>query len=1026
MSEAAGSLLPEDPWIRSALAVGSDDLFHALAHAKDGEAQTRRLRGKLMRYLIRMSTRPTPFGMFAGVAVAQWDSITDLSIAPGRPATRTRPDMEWLLRLVFTLESAPPVRRHLSYLTHACVFERCGRFFLDEPAPGLQASASPPSGFSVGASEAVRRALTAAYGGVTHGDLTHILGELPGANPERVEALIDHLWKHTFLLTDLRPPLTVTQPARYVMDRLRNVPAAHETRWHLGRYLDAMARWDDLAIEQRTESYQELRNRAQAVDKAAQRLTRTPMSNGSESVNGSTLKSSPRHPAQVDLALRLGGERISRLVGEEAAQAAEILLRLSPWPSGSPQLAGYRQAFEHRYGTGRPVPLLELLSTDFGLGPPSAFPAAAPAAGQIHLARHRTLRDLALDALQEGRTAVELTDELVIQLQTSSPDTSFPRSLDLSVFVLASCPADIDQGDFRLVVGPNFGAPAAGRNAARFAGALAPQATAALHRLASAEAQRSGRLWTEMTYLPEQLRSANVVVRPLIRSHEIAVGTTPGAPPERTVPLGELAVVARGGQLRLRWPARGVDVVACSSHMLNNLHAPAVCRLLDDLRLQGGPQPCGFDWGPAGDFPFLPRVERGRSVLSPAQWRPGHRLACSAEDFPRTLDTWKRQWRVPRYVYLTEGDNRLLLDLDEPGQAEQLRTACDTAPEATSLQEALPAVSDAWMPGPNGHHVVELMVPLTLQSPHDEQDGIYTPLAAEPCGITPSPADRLRPPGSDWLFAKLYCPEVFAQDLITHEIAPFSRGAVASGLADEWFFLRYADPDFHLRLRFRGDPKNLQTGLAPHLSAWTSDLLASGLCTRLSLDTYEREVDRYGGPEGIEVAERIFAADSATTVDLLQLDEDHGSAMDRTLLAVLAVDDLLASLGVDEQGRLAWCQNRVSLGRVTGEEYRRRKAVLRRLLTDHETPPAEAGGEMTARILATRRNALAEPHERLTRLHRSKRLTTPMREMYGDFVHLSCNRLLGNSWPSENHLLELLLRTRRALERAPVNPLGEK
>ncbi|MFJ4723337.1 lantibiotic dehydratase [Streptomyces luteogriseus] len=1024
--EGTNSLLPDDPWIRCALAVGSDDLFHALALAEDGEARTRRLRGKLLRYLIRMSTRPTPFGMFAGVASAHWGAATDLSIAPGQPATCTRPDMKWLLRLVFTLESAPSVRRRLRYLTHPCVFERCDRFFLDEPAPGPRAATAPRSAVSVRASEAVRCAIAAAHDGVTHEDLARLLEEVPGAASEKIEGLIEHLWEHTFLLTDLRPPLTAGQPADYLMGRLRDVPAAQETRQCLGHLLKAMARWDGLAVEERPEGYQELRDLARSVDKAAERVTEAPAPGGLDGTSGIPSHSPSHDPAQVDLVLRLGGEKINRLVGEEAAQAAETLLRMSPWPSGPPLLAGYRQAFEHRYGVGREVPLLELLNSDFGLGHPSVSSAAVPAAGQDNLVRHHTLRNLALDALRDGGRTVHLTDDLVERLQTFSPDTHLPRSLDLSVFVLAKSPAAVDHGDFRLLVGPNFGAAAAGRNAARFAGALGPEAVAALRRLSSAEALGSRRLWTEVSYLPQQLRSANVMVRPLVRSHEIVVGTMPGASPEYTVPLDGLTVAIRDGKLRLRWSVRGVDVVPCSSHMLNNSQAPTVCRFLEDLRLQDCPQPCGFDWGPVGDFPFLPRIERGRIILSPAQWRPGHRLTCPAEDFASTLETWRRQWRVPRHVYLTEGDHRLLLDLDAPSHADQLRTASETAPEATVLQEALPAIPDAWTPGPHGHHMVELMVPLTLRSPHDEPDGNDTAPVAEAHHEKPRLVDRLRPPGSDWLFAKLYCPEVFAQDLITRELATFSRFAVASGLADDWMFLRYADPDFHLRLRFRGKPKHLQAELAPHLFVWASDLVTAGMCTRLALDTYEREVDRYGGPEGLEVAENIFATDSVTAADLLQLDRDHGGTTDRTLLALLAVDDLLASLGLDEQGRLAWCRGRVNLGRATGDDYRCRKAILRRLLANPGQPPAEAGGTTTARILASRRDALTEQRERLTRLHHSKHLTTPIQYMYNDFVHLSCNRLLGREWPSENFLLELLLRTRRALECAPVNPLGEK
>src|SRR4051812_32594810 len=55
-----------DPRARAALAVGTDDLSGALARSL-GAAPAQHLNAKLLRYLIRMTTRPTPFGLFAGV-----------------------------------------------------------------------------------------------------------------------------------------------------------------------------------------------------------------------------------------------------------------------------------------------------------------------------------------------------------------------------------------------------------------------------------------------------------------------------------------------------------------------------------------------------------------------------------------------------------------------------------------------------------------------------------------------------------------------------------------------------------------------------------------------------------------------------------------------------------------------------------------------------------------------------------------------------------------------------------------------
>jgi hypothetical protein len=79
----AGARALGDPRIRRALAVGSQALLAAVERAEHSKLSPRdaaRLNAKLLRYLVRMSTRPTPFGLFAGVALGRWGPSTDLSI----------------------------------------------------------------------------------------------------------------------------------------------------------------------------------------------------------------------------------------------------------------------------------------------------------------------------------------------------------------------------------------------------------------------------------------------------------------------------------------------------------------------------------------------------------------------------------------------------------------------------------------------------------------------------------------------------------------------------------------------------------------------------------------------------------------------------------------------------------------------------------------------------------------------------------------------------------------------------------
>jgi len=280
-----------------------------------------------------------------------------------------------------------------------------------------------------------------------------------GAEQEKVEKLLSDLWEQTILLADLMPAFTTLDPARSLVARLCTIPDAQEEYRNLSGLLDDLCEWDTMAPQPATTHFRLLEDRATT-----------------------SLGEKLDNPFQVDMVVQTKGGHIHHRVGEEAAHAAEVLLSLSPFPDGLANVVSFRNSFIARYNEGREVPLLELLDSGIRRGEVGSIPRASPSRNASQARRSDRLIDLACRALRGKTRTVVLDDDLLAELRTCIPSAvTAPPTLDLYIQVSAPSPAQIDEGDFLAVLGPNIGAQGAGKNLGRFAYMLGCDAVNALN-----------------------------------------------------------------------------------------------------------------------------------------------------------------------------------------------------------------------------------------------------------------------------------------------------------------------------------------------------------------------------------------------------------------------------------------------------------------------------------------------------------------------------------------------------------------
>ena len=231
---------------------------------------------------------------------------------------------------------------------------------------------------------------------------------------------------------------------------------------------------------------------------------------------------------------------------------------------------------------------------------------------------------------------------------------------------------------------------------------------------------------------------------------------------------------------------------------------------------------------------------------------------------------------------------------------------------------------------------------------------------------------------------------------------PVVARATESGAADLWFFIRYVDPQNHLRVRFGGEPARLRE-IIDWLPELLDPLLEEGRISRWQLDTYEREVERYGGPEGMEISERIFHADSeAVLASLETLAGDRGADW-RWRLALVGIDRLLADFGFDLAGRRDVLSGlRQSFGdefaagpqltQQLAQRMREHGNELYELVTAPLSPEHPLAGSIAA---LDRRSAKLAPLVAELRARESRgQLTVPVDNLVTSYIHMFVNRLI--------------------------------
>lgn len=968
---------------QEALFLSSPSLLAGLDewHKNPSSKQGQKVERSLVKYLARASARSTPFGLWAGQSVGHVGATTELNVGPRNQWKRhVRLDMEYVNRLTDHLADDPSIRRWLTYFPASTIY-RVGTSQIRYVGQRSSKDGREYELVAVDANEELETALALARCGAKHSEIVEGLAREFGASTDEAVSFVDELITSQLLVSDIVPKLTGPEPLEGLVTRVGPTSTIGKA---LATAANKLAALESANSGVKPEQYEDIANALSALPE----------------------RPDPGRFLQVDLTkppsqTSLGGDIVAKVLA-----GVDVLHRLARPGTGGP-LDVFREAFRERYGDAQ-VPLGIAVDSDLGIGfggQGSRFGDNSELLDGLSFKRLDEVpgpRWTTVDAmLLERVTDAKVSSAREIRIEEAHlrglPEPS-ARPLPTTFCTLATVAKHSSEADYQICLegawGPG-GVPLLGRFC---------HVDRELHSLVQRfvqqeQANRHDVVFAEIVHLP-QTRLGNVVMRPLLRDYEIPFAGTSGAPLAAQLPLDDLLVSVEGNRvvLRSRRLCREIVPRMSTAHFYGHSDNLALYRFLCMLQLQGLSFSLTFDWGPLGSLPFLPRVRYRDIILAPARWRMVGRDKISALSKGSLWDQYYRiqemrqKVGLPRFVRVPENDQWLLVDLDNPLSISAFTHSISTRTELI-VEELLPNPSALDCQGDDGSYFHEILVPFI--DARQQQPSSITQLHSRqhPVRLTL---------GDDWLYVKVYGGPSIIDRLLTETLTAVLQECHAAEGIDRWFFIRYGDPDWHLRLRIHGRSDQLDDILKKLLDS-IKLALSSEIVWRFQIDTYVPEIERYGGPQAMPVCESIFCADSQFVLEALALLRTSTGMISRWQVTLLSVYALFIDFGMSESETVAALEalrddlaQKLQLDptyrRSLGEKFRKDRNALSALL--FSTDESNAAQASVRGLLRDRSHALAPFINQLRLLEGTGELTVPVRELVKSLVHMHVNRMV--------------------------------
>lgn len=856
-----------NPTLQEAIFIASPSLYGRFRAWLEGEkiSESNKLLQTLFKYFLRMSSRCTPYGTFAGCSVFEISNETKIIKNEEYPyKTHVRLDTNYLVEIVNFLLANKEIRNQLRFYPNNTIYKIGNKYhYLFYKIEDQSRSYSI---CAVEVNHHISLILEKSRTGVFISDLIALLIS-DSITKEEAEDFIEQMITEQFLISEIEPTISGDDFLGILIDKLSTIKI-NEQILNPIRQIYELLQNENNSIEQ-----------YEKIEALLKHLLNQNHSN--------FLQATSYHNY---LSCTIGKDQITPLCNQ-----FEKLLVLNHG-NYNEDLDDFKKRFYARYEDAE-VPLSLVLDNEVGIGYgnnlnvsglaeliddiPTESKPNTKIINWIFWKEFSTQKYI--EAIRNQDFEILLTEQDLELLKNKHTENS--KSMPSTFCVFGTLYQEQNRPFFHL---KNLAGPSAISMMARFANGD-KILTDRLRACTEYEHQQNKDvIFAEIVHIPEA-RVGNVSSRPKLRSYEIPYQTPSALPLQNQIPIDDIMISVVGGEnIILRSKKLNKQIIPRLSSAHDYRNGISLYRFLCDLQYEKEVFNAVWHWHILSSYEFLPRVRYQSVILSPAIWNITSKNLSTNNIDTKSLLSLKESLRIPRYVYIADGDNELFMDLENEICLGILKDIL-LKNEKVTLKEVLANPENCLIKNSQGSFTNEVIIP-------------FKTTAYKPIHITKTvkkhKVKREFSVGSEWIYFKVYCGEKTGDELLMNEIKKLCLELLGKKIVSQCFFIRYRDPDFHIRLRFRGNPKTLfYATVISRLHEVLKYKQMTNSIHKIQIDTYKREVERYGETT-IELSEELFFRDSLSVMDFLSRKPDEYS---RFLFALKRIDYMLSVLEVDDK-----------------------------------------------------------------------------------------------------------------------------